>query len=174
MKKIIESLSQKLKLDKKLVAIILVGAVGISLLVLSELISLPEKDESDEETEPQSFEDYAEDTEKRLESLISSIQGAGKTKVMVTLDCSDENVYATEEKDTDTAYERNVVIIETENGEGGMLVKITEPKIRGVAVVCAGGSSPAVKQSIIEAVTAVLDISSARVSISTMKTDNGG
>ena len=110
----------------------------------------------------------------RLEEMISSIQGAGKTKVMVTLDCSDENVYATEEKSGDTSYENSVVIVENQDGESGVLIKVTQPKIRGVAVVCAGGASPTVRQSIIDTVTAVLDISSARVSIATMKTDNGG
>jgi stage III sporulation protein AG len=120
------------------------------------------------------YETYAEDVELRLEEMISSIRGAGKTKVMVTLECSDENVYAVEEKTNNSSYEKNIVVIETENGEGGILLKVTQPRIRGVAVVCVGGASPTVRQSIIETLTAVLDISSARISIATMKTDNGG
>ncbi|MBQ8784376.1 MAG: hypothetical protein IJZ57_11460 [Clostridia bacterium] len=177
MKKILQRICDKTKLDKKAVLIILVGLMGIVMLAVSEII--PEKESEIVQEQPtsqtdQSYESYAENTEKRLEEMISSIQGAGKTKVMVTLDCSDENVYATEEKSGDTSYENSVVIIENQDGESGMLIKVTQPKIRGVAVVCSGGASPTVRQSIIDTVTAVLDISSARVSIATMKTDNGG
>lgn len=172
-------LCDKTRLDKKIVILMLVGLSGIILLTVTEL--LPSGEEKSEETvnsEQSSYQSYAQNIETRLEELISSIHGAGKTRVMVTLDSSDENVYATERKRTDnkdnSTYEDNVVIIETESGENGVLLKITEPKIRGVAVVCAGGDSPVVRQSIIDTVTAVLDISSARVNIATMKTDNGG
>ncbi len=172
-------LCDKTRLDKKIVILMLVGLSGIILLTVTEL--LPSGEEKSEETvnsEQSPYQSYAQNIETRLEELISSIHGAGKTRVMVTLDSSDENVYATERKRTDnkdnSTYEDNVVIIETESGENGVLLKITEPKIRGVAVVCAGGDSPVVRQSIIDTVTAVLDISSARVNIATMKTDNGG
>lgn len=172
-------LCDKTRLDKKIVILMLVGLSGIILLTVTEL--LPSGEEKSEETvssEQSPYQSYAQDIETRLEELISSIHGAGKTRVMVTLDSSDENVYATERKRTDnkdnSTYEDNVVIIETESGENGVLLKITEPKIRGVAVVCAGGDSPVVRQSVIDTVTAVLDISSARVNIATMKTDNGG
>ncbi|MBP3328973.1 MAG: hypothetical protein J6L91_08705 [Clostridia bacterium] len=66
------------------------------------------------------------------------------------------------------------MIVENDDGENGILLKVTQPKIRGVAVVCSGGASPTVRQSIIDTLTAVLDVSSARISIATMKTDNGG
>ncbi len=174
MKKLLNLICEKTKLDKKTAIIIFVGVLGVVMLVISELVPEPQPAEA-ETSQPQSgYETYAQDTEKRLEEMISSIQGAGATKVMVTLECSDENVYAVEEKSNDSSYENSVVLAETEDGEGGILLKVTQPKIRGVAVVCAGGASPAVRQSIIDTLTAVLDISSARISIATMKTDNGG
>ncbi len=175
MKKLLQFISEKTKLDKKAVVIILAGIVGVVMLVISELV--PQNEPAEAEPQPQAqtgYETYAEDTEKRLEEMISSIQGAGKTKVMITLECLDENVYAVEEKSNDSSYENSVVIVENDDGENGILLKVTQPKIRGVAVVCAGGASPTVRQSIIDTLTAVLDVSSARISIATMKTDNGG
>ena len=175
MKKLLQFISEKTKLDKKAVAIVLAGIVGVVMLVISELI--PENEPAQADTQPQAqadYETYAEDTEKRLEEMISSIQGAGKTKVMITLECLDESVYAVEEKSNDSSYENSVVIVENDDGENGILLKVTQPKIRGVAVVCSGGASPTVRQSIIDTLTAVLDVSSARISIATMKTDNGG
>ena len=69
--------------------------MGIILLIISELIpsgSGKEKGETPEQTAADSYTQYAEDIEQRLTALISQIDGAGKTKVMVTLECSDENV----------------------------------------------------------------------------------
>ena len=60
------------------------------------------------------------------------------------------------------------VIVDGSSGEQGIVVRQSEPKIRGVAVVCEGGGNQTVKQQIIETVTALLDISSARVSVAKM------
>ncbi len=175
----IKLISEKLKLDKKIVIIALAGVMGIILLIISEMLPT-EKEETAQVQPPQqtSYTQYAENIEEKLQKLISSIQGAGKTQVMVTLESSDENVYATESKRVDgennSSYENSIIVVENDGGEGGVLLKVIEPEIRGVAVVCDGGNSPQVKQSIIDTVTAVLGISSARVNIATMKTDNGG
>jgi len=42
--------------------------------------------------------------------------------------------------------EKEYVLIETDGNEGGMIIKLIQPKIRGVAVVCEGGGSDAVRQ----------------------------
>ncbi|MBO5859452.1 MAG: hypothetical protein J6R20_06710 [Clostridia bacterium] len=57
------------------------------------------------------------------------------------------------------------VIVDSGDGENGIVVRKTEPKIRGVAVVCQGGGNESVRAQIVETVTALLDISSARVSV---------
>lgn len=64
--------------------------------------------------------------------------------------------------------EKEYVLIETDGNEGGMIIKLIQPKIRGVAVVCEGGGSDAVRQEITQAITAVLDISASRVYITKM------
>ncbi len=177
---LLKLISQKTKLDKKVIVIVLAGIVGIALLILSEVLPGGENPVQEQENQQQDvlYTQYAQDIEGRLENLISSIQGAGRAQVMVTLDCSDENVYATQLKRSDTEnganYESSVVIVENGGSQEGILIKVVQPEIRGVAVVCPGGGSPQVKKSILDTVTAVLGISSARVNIATMKTDNGG
>lgn len=178
--KILEKLSEKTHLGKKALLVLFAGFLGIILLIVSELI--PEKsaeNKNDEEINGiNSYEQYAENTEEKLSALISQIDGAGETKVMVTLECSDESVYAREQKSEDggetNKYEDSYIIVKTQNGEEGMLLKVTQPKIRGVAVVCRGAGSAQVRQSITDTVTAVLDISSARVNIAVMKNNSGG
>lgn len=69
------------------------------LLLASEFIHLPKKQEAETPSENiQTEYSYAEDLEKRLTNIVSSISGAGKTKVMVTLENGVESVYAADEK----------------------------------------------------------------------------
>lgn len=179
-----EKLRDIFKADKKLVVICAVGLVGIVLLIVSELV--PSGKEKAEKTEKatassvQTQETYAEDIEQRLTEMISSIDGAGKTRVMVTLESGVEQVYAKNEKisndsslDKDKSKEnysdeKEYVLIETDGDEGGLIIKLIQPKVRGVAVVCEGGGSDAVRQEITQVVTAVLDISASHVYITKM------
>lgn len=86
--------------DKKLAVLCAVGVLGVVLLILSEFIPSGEKKAEKKEsvTAAQSQETYAEDIEKRLTEIVSSIDGAGKTRVMVTLESGAEQVYARNER----------------------------------------------------------------------------
>lgn len=180
MKKLIEKAADKFNTDKKTAVIILIGIAGVILLVISEIIPLSaseEKHNERNETQTVSCSDYEKEVEQRLQGIISKIEGAGNVSVMVTLESTVESVYAQEEKQSggeNKNYENQYVIIKTNDGEGGILLKTTEPQIRGVAIVCTGGNSAVVRQNITNTVTAVLGISSARVNITAMKKDNGG
>ena len=174
-----EKLKSVFTSDKKLAVLCAVGVLGVVLLILSEFIPSGEKKAEKKEsvTAAQSQETYAEDIEKRLTEIVSSIDGA---RVMVTLESGAEQVYARNEKiKSDTSGgtalekenfsdEKEYVLIETDGNEGGMIIKLIQPKIRGVAVVCEGGGSDAVRQEITQAITAVLDISASRVYITKM------
>ena len=177
-----EKLKSVFTSDKKLAVLCAVGVLGVVLLILSEFIPSGEKKAEKKEsvTAAQSQETYAEDIEKRLTEIVSSIDGAGKTRVMVTLESGAEQVYARNEKiksdisggtaleKENFSDEKEYVLIETDGNEGGMIIKLIQPKIRGVAVVCEGGGSDAVRQEITQAITAVLDISASRVYITKM------
>lgn len=181
-KQTFEKLKSAFTSDKKLTVLCAVGVLGVLLLVISEFRPSDGKKAEKQEsvTAAQNQETYAEDIEKRLTEIVSSIDGAGKTRVMVTLDSGAEQVYAKNEKiKSDTSggtaiekenfsNEKEYVLIETDGNEGGMIIKLIQPKIRGVAVVCEGGGSDAVRQEITQAITAVLDISASRVYITKM------
>lgn len=173
-------LLEKVKKDKKLLAIVAVGLLGMLILLLTEIGGSTKSKQEPAQPDPtvQQAETYAEDVEKRLTQLICAIQGVGDAKVMVTLESGLEQVYAqneskkieesldtvVQEKDLDEAYE--YVLIKTADGDqGGLILKVLQPKIRGVAVVCEGAQSASVRQQILETVTAVLDVSSSRVSV---------
>lgn len=175
MKDAFKVLSEKLKCDKKRLFIIVAGIVGILLLVVSEFI--PEGEENVEITEnddEMSFTSYEKDIEERLKNLLESIDGAGKVQVMVTIESGDEKVYATESKKSENNEEKNYVLVDIEGSDSGLLLKIAQPEIRGVAIVCQGADSPTVRNAVVGAVTSVLGISSNRVNVSKMKNSNGG
>ena len=175
MKDAFKVLSEKLKCDKKRLFIIVAGVVGILLLVVSEFI--PEGEENVKITENDdevSFTSYEKDIEERLKNLLESIDGAGKVQVMVTIESGDEKVYATESKKSENNEEKNYVLVDIEGSDNGLLLKIAQPEIRGVAIVCQGAESPTVRNAVVGAVTSVLGISSNRVNVSKMKNSNGG
>lgn len=171
MKKAVEKFLEKIKRDKRVALIVCIGLVGIILLTISELI--PQKSEPKENPKETNVTDirdnYEKNLEERLTSIVSSINGAGRTEVMVTLASGDENVYAVKEKSSDGSREREYVVIESDSNESGLLLKVIEPEIRGVAVICEGADSANVRQEIVSTVSAVLGISTNRISIAKIK-----
>lgn len=168
----IEKLKDILKKDKKLGIILILAVLGVLFLLASELVGSAEEKEKTEVTA--TTDEYAVMIEKKLSDIISSIDGAGETKVMVTIDTGEENVYAKEIKSEDeknegkntSSYEYEYIVIKSgTSSENGMLLKVVEPNIRGVAVVCDGGDNAAVRENIINTVSAVLDIKTNKISV---------
>lgn len=173
MNEVIAKLLSRFKGDKRMLVIVVLGLAGIILLALSELVPEAPKEKTEPKNDVQSC-DYEESLEKRLGELISAIEGAGKSRVMITLDSGDENIYATKDKASDKNSERDYVVVKQDGDENGMLLKVAQPEIRGVAVVCEGADSAAVRQEITNTVTAVLGVSTSRVNIAKMKKTDGG
>lgn len=171
MNKTVQKILEKIKRDKRIAAIVSIGLVGIILLTLSELI--PQKSDAKQNEKTENVTDirdsYEENIEKRLTSIVSSIDGAGRTEVMVTLASGDENVYAVKEKSSDGSKEREYIVIDSDKNESGLLLKVIEPEIRGVAIVCEGADSAKIRQEIVSSVSAVLGISTNRISIAKIK-----
>lgn len=171
MNKTVQKILEKIKRDKRIAAIVSIGLVGIILLTLSEL--MPQKSDAKQNGKTENVTDirdsYEENIEKRLTSIVSSIDGAGRTEVMVTLASGDENVYAVKEKSSDGSKEREYIVIDSDKNESGLLLKVIEPEIRGVAIVCEGADSAKIRQEIISSVSAVLGISTNRISIAKIK-----
>lgn len=174
----VNKISQKTKLNPKMLAVVLLLGAGASALFLSEVTEGKNVPVQAETTlAAADTREYTRELEERLVSIISSIDGAGETKVMVTLESGSEEVYLSnfdygENSDSNgkNSYERKdeFVIIDGSSGQEGIIVRTAEPRVRGVAVVCSGAGSDAVCAEIVEAVTALLDISSARVSVAKM------
>ncbi len=185
---------KKIKEDKKLLAILSIGLIGMILLLMTEFTSKDKNKKqqvktADNSTQYTYEQNYKNSVQNDLQKIISSIDGAGKTTVMVTLDSGSKSVYAIDEKisNNDDSLEKeneykkssqnsknteHIIIKDSSNkDEKGLIVEVIQPQIRGVAIVCEGADSAVVRQNITDTVTAVLNISSTRVCITKMTKD---
>lgn len=147
--------------------LISVGIAGILLILLSEVSFSSGKKEV--EVSSKDYTAYVNQLDEELCQLISSIDGVGNCKVMITLKNTAESVYAqnTEISQSESSSSENneYVIYDGENGDSPILLKENFPAIEGVAIVCSGGDSIVVREKIIQCVSALFNISSNRISV---------
>ncbi len=165
---------EKLRADKKRAAVLLLCLLALVLLALSEGVRPRAKDETAQALQP---EVYAKQLEARLAELIRSVEGAGKTQVLVTLHTGEETVWArndTMDSETDASRlrsEQTYVLVRSGSDETGLVLKTITPTVQGVAVVCEGADDPQVHQRITQTVTAALGIGAGHVSVVKMQTE---
>lgn len=128
-------------------------------------------------------EEYEKQMENSLANIISQIEGAGSVRVMVTLEQTSKDVYATQEKSNDQQTNENaesgtgknetnnsnettyLLVKDADGSEKAVQVTEIQPVVKGVVVVCDGGGDPKVQQNITDAVTTALHITSVRVCV---------
>lgn len=167
------------KINKKSIALIALGVVAIFLLMVGEPAGESSQDTiSVTDTSAYSAE-YIEKTEKTLEKILERIDGAGDVRVMLTLESCYENIYAkayetekdfSEKESAENIKEEYVIVKKGTGNEECIVIKVYEPVVKGVAVVCEGGDNTYVKKAITETLCALFDISTAKVSVTKMNT----
>ncbi len=131
---------------------------------------------------------YVEEMERELEELLSCMEGAGKVKVMITLQSTEEEIVekdrpATRSNKTEndgTGGSRNTNDMESEettvfitDADGRQIPyvrKTMQPSVEGVAVMAQGGGNEMVRQNISEAIQALFGIDANKIKIAKMKT----
>lgn len=183
------NIMELIKKDKVRNIIIIVGLCGIVLIYLSTLFSSDSKAEETtaEDTLYFSATEYEEKLEARLSKIITAITGEENPEIMVTLESSNQYVYAKDEKNSSsnsTEYEEgsvkesqnsaddenSYIILKDSNGSQYAL-KITEiqPEIKGVVVVSKYADDIIVQEKIINAMKTALNISSSKVCVVSAK-----
>ena len=174
----IKELFNNVKSNRKGAIIISLSIFLIVILIVSEFLSSKNNNEATQNNDESLYQNYTLKLEDKLEKIVSSIEGAGECKIMVTLDTGEENIYAKQSKNQNENRDQSskqtdeyeyVVLKSSSSTEEGMLLKVIEPNVRGVAIVCQGGDDPRIKENIISTVSAVLDIKTNKISITKMK-----
>ncbi len=142
---------------------VLVGGAAMLLLLLSELLPTGGTQKAAAASAPAvSASQYQTQLEEQLESLISQLQGAGRTTVMVTLTTGEETVYAVDTQSGDVQQQETHVLLQ----DGSALAETTYlPQVCGVAVLCEGGGDVRVAARITELLHSLLDLPSNRICV---------
>ena len=167
--------------DKFRKIIIFTGVLGVVLIFLSSFFKTGDAKKIKAVSSNSSTQEYVTQLENSLKDMVSSIKGAGNTRVLVTLENSEETVYATEEKknkeatedktdgqlskkrESDDCEKRYITIRDANGTEQALAVTQIQPTVKGVVVVCDGGDIPEVQQKISEAIKTALNITAKRV-----------
>lgn len=136
---------------------VLLGAAAMLLILLSELFT-PSGKTAAASAAPADDNVYRQ----QLSDLITQVEGAGKTTVMVTLESGEETIYALDTLSGQTQEQQTHVLLD----DGTALAQtVCTPRVCGVAVVCEGGGDVRVAARITELVGALLDVPSNRICV---------
>ncbi|MBQ8610667.1 MAG: stage III sporulation protein AG [Oscillospiraceae bacterium] len=121
---------------------------------------------------------YEQALEQRLMQLLSQVEGAGTVSVMVTLESTEQTVYAQawqESSDTTQTQQQNIsqrssyaaeyVLMDTGGDEAPLTETTLQPTVKGVAVVCTGAQDVGVVSRITGLISTVLGIPSNRICV---------
>lgn len=107
--------------------------------------------------------------ENKLKSILSSVSGAGKVEVMISVSGSSEIQFATDEIITTsgqtTEREINIVFIQKDGVNQPIITSEKLPQINGVVVVSSGVKNTKVKLQLMSAVQTLVNIDSEKIQI---------
>ena len=115
------------------------------------------------------IEQYVASLEERLTETLSAVKGAGKVKVVITVESGMETVLAM--KTTVTETSSGTETVETPILVNGKTVVVKElyPEIIGVLIVAEGAENLAVMSKLQQATVSLLDIGVKQIEILSMK-----
>ena len=167
--------------DKKATGLLIfIGLLGIILISGDEIFQT----HNIAEVDSVSSAEYKYQLEEELTDILSSINGAGTVKVMITLESGQENIYAWQEKTTTDRqssadktqrtsekhmFENEIVLIDDGSQKKALVEKTVEPVVKGVIVVSSGADDISVVSDITNAVSVALNITSNRICVIKMK-----
>lgn len=139
----------------------------IILLAGLVLIMLPVGKDNGESAEPALQAQSADDElEQKLQSTLEHISGAGRVKVLLTVEESRQDILADDVTDSGS----KTVTVQTGGGTDTVVVKSLYPVYRGALIVCDGADSSQVKLDIVNAVSSLTGLGSDRITVVKMKT----
>ena len=172
--------------NKKAFNAVLIGGLALILLIFFGDFLFSSKEDGTVQnniTDSPSIEQIEKKLEEKLLTVLEKIDGIGQTSIMLTIESGTEYVFAEEGKskhsqnnaftDSNLTSSQNsseneisYIIVEGVSGRKEALVKtIIQPKIRGVIVHCENGDNPYIKEKVVDAVSKIFGISTARISV---------
>ena len=162
-------------LAKKYRAALIVLLAGVLLLTSGHSGNTEQvQTASADTTVSQSFD--LNDFQQELQARLAAISGAGRVELMLSLDQTEESVYAVNTRQTSGSDSRSresdvSVVSNGSYGETPVTVKRVLPVFRGAVVLCDGADDASVRLSVTQAVSTVCGIGADKVTVLKMKSD---
>lgn len=149
--------------------VFLIVALGIILMLIP-----PKQESSQQDTEPAAVSQEETTLQSQLEEILSSIEGCGRVKVLLTYSSGEEHIY---QQDTDTSSSdstmsekgKTVIVAGPDRAEQPLIRQVIPPQCRGAVVVCQGGDSPAVQLAVVQAVISATGLTADKITVLKMK-----
>lgn len=156
--------------------------IGIALVFVNnftnEEVNIGEIKAENEDTYTEEY-DYTSFLEKKLENILSQVEGAGEVSVMVTLDNDGEKSLAYDQSysSKETTENDNVGGLRTikeisedtttvfENNNIPIILKESKPKVEGVVILTKAGDNPLIKEAFTNVSMALLDVPAHKIQI---------
>ncbi|MEE0155323.1 MAG: hypothetical protein UEF48_09065 [Agathobaculum butyriciproducens] len=116
------------------------------------------------------------DFQQELQARLTAISGAGRVELMLSLDQTEESVYAVNTRQTSgsdsSSLESDVSVVSNGSyGETPVTVKSVLPVFRGAVVLCDGADDASVRLFVTQAVSTVCGIGADKVTVLKMKSN---
>ena len=119
---------------------------------------------------PEVVPDQVFDLQDRLGEILSSVQGAGKVKVLLTQARGEQTLYQTDTQErTDSLTEDTVIVTGSDRSQKGLICQRIPPQYMGAVIVCQGADKPVVRLAIVEAVADATGLSTDTITVLKMK-----
>ena len=146
------------------------------LLVGLLLMMIPTRQTTSKDTstnEPQNLI-QKQDLASELSELLSSIQGAGEVKVMLTVAEGERTLYQTDstysQLDTGTnSKTQTILITDSDRNQTGLIHQMNPPVYRGAVVLSQGADDPIVRLAIVDAVGKSTGLGADKIAVLKMK-----
>ena len=142
----------------------------IVLVVGVVLMAMPVRDNVDDQNAVELSVDTQPELSAQLEEILCRIQGAGRTKVLLTQSRGETVEYQSDTQIRREAEneERKTETVLKSSGSGeeeALIASKTYPVYRGALVICEGADSAAVRLSIVQAVSSLTGLGSDKIAV---------
>ena len=132
------------------------------------LLLIPTGAEADTQREEKTKEPFdLEQFEERLEEALSRIEGAGETKVVLSLDSGEKQVLAQDREQTNSGASVQTVTVGGGSERSVVPVQTMAPGFRGALVVSPGAGDAAVRLALTRAVSVLTGLGSDCICVTT-------
>ena len=172
MQKYIDILKERIGKEKLLKIAFISGIIGMIIIFISDVF--PFEKNTIEKNGYVDISSYKSNLQEEIETMLEKIDGVGRVEVMITFSGTEEYVFAEEIKasksDKFSSQMQNEFVLIEKNGEKEALIsKVNNPQISGVVVVCDGGDSDKVCESVYRTVSTVLGIPTKNIYVTKLK-----